>query len=187
MYTRPTGFSGVPPPGPAIPVTADSERRAGALANSVRERERHFGADRAFGFDQFRGHAHHAGFQFVAVADHAAEEIGRAAGNICEPLGDHPARAAFGGGDRGAIFGQDARDNFFQRFAVRGIKMFAESESHALGDFVEQLFGSCGIARPDARMQLNSGGRGENGGFGIGIQRVERAKRAVRLRIRGGR
>ena len=32
-----------------------------------------------------------------------------------------------------------------------------------------------GIARPDARMKLNAGGRGKNGGFGIGIVRVQRA------------
>ena len=115
------------------------------------------------------------GLQIVAVADHAAEKIGGAARNVREAFGEHAARAAFGDGDGGAIFGEDARDNFFQGFAVGGVKMFAESESHALGDFVEKFFGFGRVARPGARMELRAGGRGEDGGIGIGIQLVERA------------
>ena len=57
MCTSPTGFSGVPPPGPAIPVTPDAQRRARALANAVGQRQRHFGAHGSFRFDQLRRHA----------------------------------------------------------------------------------------------------------------------------------
>ena len=40
-------------------------------------------------------------------------------------------------------------------------------------------------ARPNAGMQLNSGGRGEDGRLGIGIQRIERRDALARLRIQG--
>ena len=53
--------------------------------------------------------------------------------------------------------------------------MIAESERHALGDFVEKFFGLGRFARPGARMELRTGWRGENGGFRIGIELVERA------------
>ena len=53
--------------------------------------------------------------------------------------------------------------------------MFAQCESHAADDFFEQLFGLRRVARPDPRMELNSGGRGENGGLGVGIHFIQRA------------
>ena len=153
----------------------DADGCASAFADAVGKRECHFGADRAFGFDHCLRNADQGSFQFVAVADYAAKKIGRAAGNISEAFGEHPSCAAFGDGDSGVIFGEDARDDFFESFAVRGIEVFAESESHALRDFVEQLFGFGGIARPGARMELRAGWRGEDGGFRIGIELVERA------------
>ena len=52
--------------------------------------------------------------------------------------------------------------------------MFAESEGHAVGDFVEKFFGFGCVARPGARMQLRAGGRGEDGGFSVGIKLIER-------------
>ena len=96
---------------------AHAERRAGAFADSIGERESHFGADRAFCFDNAPRNADEGGLQFVAVANDAAEKIGRAAGHVGEAFGEHAAGAAFGDGDGGAIFGEDARDDFFERFA----------------------------------------------------------------------
>ena len=139
MCTRPTGFSGVPPPGPAIPVTPTPSVAPVRLADSVGERQRHFGAYRAFGFDQLCGNIDQRGFQLVAVADHAAEKIDGASGNVGEPFGEQAARAAFRDGNRGAIFGEHARDDFFHRFAVGGIEMLAERERHAVHHFVENL------------------------------------------------
>src|SRR5580704_1481091 len=154
---------------------ADAESRASAFADTVGEGERDFGTDRAFRFEQTLRNADEAGFQFVAVADHAAQKIGGAAGNFGEAFGEQAAGAAFGDGDGGAIFGEDARDDFFEGFSVRRIKMFAESQSHAVGDFVEKFFGFGWVAGPGARMQLRAAGRGEDGGFGVGIKLVKRA------------
>src|SRR3984957_7511697 len=53
--------------------------------------------------------------------------------------------------------------------------MLAYSELHATDDFVENFFGLGRVARPDARMELNAGGRGEDCGFCVGIQLVKRA------------
>ena len=41
MHTVPTGFSGVPPPGPAMPVTADADIHRQALAHTLRHGLRH--------------------------------------------------------------------------------------------------------------------------------------------------
>ena len=42
------------------------------------------------------------------------------------------------------------------------------------GNFVEQFSRSGSVARPNSRMKLDSGGRSENRGFYIRIQRIER-------------
>src|SRR5580704_2611532 len=139
---------------------ADAESRAGPFADAVGEGERNFGADGAFRFDQTLRNADESGLQVVAVADYAAKKIGGAAGNVGEAFGEHAARAAFGDGDGGAIFVEDARDDFFEGFSIGGVEMFAESQSHAVGDLVEKFFGLGSIARPGTRMQLRAGGRG---------------------------
>src|ERR1700722_12287660 len=61
--------------------------------------------------------------------------------------------------------------------------MLAYSELHATDDFVENFFGLGRVARPDARMQLNAGGRGEDGGFRVGIQLVKRAHTLLHFRF----
>ena len=158
-----------------MPVIPTPMSGAGAFADAVGEGESDFGADRAFGFDHGLRNADEGSFQFVAVADYAAEKIGRAAGNVGEAFGEHAAGAAFGDGDGGVIFGEDAGDDFLEGFAAGGVKVFAECESHALGDFVEKFFGFGGFARPDARMKLRAGGRSEDGGFRVRVEFVERA------------
>src|SRR5271154_3735058 len=60
---------------------ADAESRASAFADAVSERQCDFGADRAFCFDQTLRNAYQRNFQLIAVADYAAEKIGRAAWN----------------------------------------------------------------------------------------------------------
>src|SRR4029077_14185897 len=114
-------------------------------------------------------HSNHAGFEFVAVADDAADKKSGASGDICEPLGDHASGATFSSGDGGAIFSQHARADVFKRFTLRGVEMLAESERHALGNFIEELSRSGRVAGPNARMQLNSGGRREDCGFDVRI------------------
>ena len=65
--------------------------------------------------------------------------------------------------------------------------MLAESEGHAVGDFVENFFGFGGVARPGARVQLRAGGRGEDGGFGVGIKLIERAHTGFDVGFAAGR
>ena len=103
MCTSAHGFFGRAAAGPGDAGDSHAERRAGAAANSVGERDGHFGADRAARFDHLRGHVDPGGFQGVAVGDHAAQEIGGAAGDAREPLGEQAAGAAFRRGDRGVM------------------------------------------------------------------------------------
>src|ERR1700722_7136123 len=152
---------------------AYADRRARSLADAVGESQRHFGAYRAFRLDQLCRDIDQGGFQFIAVANDAAEKVDGASGNICEAFGEEAACAAFGDGDCGTIFRERARDNFLHCFAFGGIEMLAEREGHALHHFVENLIGLGGIARPDARVKLNSRRRRENCGFGVGVKRVE--------------
>ena len=103
MCTSPTGFSGVAAGGSGDAGDADAERRAGAAANSVGQRLRDFGADRAACFDDLRGHVRPGRFQLVAVADHAAQKIRGASRNAREALGQQAAGAAFRRGDGGVV------------------------------------------------------------------------------------
>src|SRR5277367_123536 len=161
--------------GPGNAGDADAESGAGAFTDAVGERESYFGAYGAFRFDQTLRNADERNFQLVAVANYAAQKIRGAAGDVGEAFGEHAAGAAFGDGYGGAIFSENARDNFLQGFSLGGIEMFAEGQGHAVGDFVEKFFGFRSVARPGARMQLRAGGGGENGGFGVGIKLIERA------------
>ena len=65
--TVPTGFSGVPPPGPAMPVIADADVGAGALRGSRRPSPRHRLAHRAVLGDERCRHAEQIGLGVVAV------------------------------------------------------------------------------------------------------------------------
>ncbi len=62
--------------------------------------------------------------------------------------------------------------------------MLAKRQRHAADDLVEQLFGFRRIVGPDAGMKLDSGARGQDGGFRVGIRARRAARRAARLRIR---
>ena len=79
--TSPTGFSGVPPPGPAIPVIATAyvvpARRARALGHRARARLAH-GAVLA---QELLAHAEQLHLRLVRVGDEAAVEVLRRAGD----------------------------------------------------------------------------------------------------------
>src|SRR5580704_959577 len=87
------------------------------FANAIGKRERYFRAHCALRFNQLRRNANESRLQFIAVADHTAEEITRTSTEIREPLGEHSAGAALCDGNCGAIFSENARDDFFHRFA----------------------------------------------------------------------
>ena len=66
--TRPTGFSGVPPPGPATPVTGHGHVRPQPLDGAVGHRLGHLGADRAVALEQLVRHAQQPPLELVRVA-----------------------------------------------------------------------------------------------------------------------
>ena len=120
ICTRPTGFFRRSAPGvEAIPVTPILSPSACELADAVGERQRDLRADGALRLDQGRWNIHKPYLQIVAVAHDAAEKIHRTARHVRQPLREQASRAAFSHCDGGAIFGQDAPDDFFERFPVR--------------------------------------------------------------------
>ena len=93
--TSPTGFTDVPPPGPATPVTETAMSARECSKRAFGHRARHLSAHRAILLDQRRGHAEHLGLRLVRIGDEAAlEDVGRA-GHLRQDRGDQPARAGF--------------------------------------------------------------------------------------------
>ena len=72
--TSPTGFSGVPPSGPATPVTATATSALQGLARAGRHRGRGLGRDRAVLRQDLSGHTQETPLRLVRVGDHAADE-----------------------------------------------------------------------------------------------------------------
>ena len=99
-WTRPTGFSAVPPSGPAMPVTRDREVGGGMGEGALRHRARRRRADRALSRRGRRlGHAEHLLLGVVGIDDEAALDDRRRAGNFRQQARDQPAGAGFGGGE----------------------------------------------------------------------------------------
>ena len=94
--TSPTGFVGVPPPGPATPVTETAMSARELSESARRHRPRDLLAHRAVSFDQIRRHAEHLGLGVVGIGDEAALEHVRRAGHLGQHRRDQPAGAGFG-------------------------------------------------------------------------------------------
>ena len=77
--TVPTGFSSVPPSGPAMPVMATPTSAPVARSDAVRHRLGHRFADGAVRGDELGRHAEQARLRLVAVADDTAVDVGGAA------------------------------------------------------------------------------------------------------------
>ena len=78
-WTRPTGFSCVPPPGPATPVTAMPTSTPSRRADSCGHRLRHLGGHGAVGGDELLGHAELGRLDVVRIGhDAACEDVARA-------------------------------------------------------------------------------------------------------------
>ena len=96
----PTGFSSLPPPGPATPVTptpTSAPRRARAPSASARATS----AETApCALDQLSRHARLGDLHLVRVRDDPAVEVLRGAGRLGQPRRQQAARARLGGGDR---------------------------------------------------------------------------------------
>ena len=90
VYTSPTGFSGVPPPGPATPVIAIADVRAEPLARALRHRRAPFRRHRAVLLDQLGRYAELRDLDLVRVRDDPAEEDVARARDSREELRDRP-------------------------------------------------------------------------------------------------
>ena len=97
--TGPTGLLSVPPPGPAMPVTAMLDVHAQAFQRSFRHGAHHRLAHGPLGLDQPGRHAEERHLERVVIADHAAGEHLRAARNLGQPLTDEAPSARLGDAD----------------------------------------------------------------------------------------
>src|SRR3954447_12766460 len=99
MTTVPTGFSGVPPPGPAIPVIATATS-ARVRANPLRHRDRHRLADGAVLRNDVARHVEPRNLRLVLVRDDAAVYVIRAPGHVRQAGQQEAAGARFRSGKR---------------------------------------------------------------------------------------
>jgi len=93
---------------------ADAEGATNSATNAFGESDGDLAANRAFGRDKLGRNICPSGFQFVTVTNGAAKKVGGAAGDASEAFGKQAAGATFGGGDGGAISGEEFGYNFFK-------------------------------------------------------------------------
>ena len=99
-HTVPTGLSGLPPPGPAMPVTATARSTPSApLAPSAIARAT-ASLTAPSRREQRRVHAEERALELVRVGDDPTDEDVGASGDLGEPPADQPAGARLRGGDR---------------------------------------------------------------------------------------
>jgi hypothetical protein len=117
----PTGFSSVPPPGPAIPVTAieilapELPRAPCAISSATSGARR-----RRSAFSCRIGDADHLALCLVRIGDEAAVDDGRRAGNLRQGAGNQPAGAGFGRGQQLLMFAVKSDDLARRPFDIRG-------------------------------------------------------------------
>ena len=99
MCTVPTGFASRPAARPGDAGDADAVRRAEALADAARERDGDRLRDLAVLADQLRIDARQIDLRRGGVADRAAHEVRRGAGDVGDARGQQAAGARLGGGD----------------------------------------------------------------------------------------
>ena len=93
--TVPTGFAGVPPPGPAIPVIATAMSASDACKRAAGHRPGRRDADRAERLDDFLADVKIGDLGRVGISDVARFEHVRRAGDLGDGGADEPAGAAF--------------------------------------------------------------------------------------------
>ena len=118
MNTVPTGLPGVPPSGPAMPVTASPQRRARDAADARRHRLGDGRADGAVGAQERLGHAEELLLGAVRVHDHAALDVARRARDVGQPVAEEPAGARLGHRDGEPALEQEPPDHRLERVLV---------------------------------------------------------------------
>ena len=112
-----------------------ADRAAHSPANSFRERDRNFRAHRAFCQNHLRRDVSPRRLQLIAVANHAAQKIRRAARDARQSLRQQSAGAAFRRGDRRVVQRQLVRHDFFERPAVLAVRCDRSARSRNLARF----------------------------------------------------
>ena len=116
--TRPTGFSAVPPPGPATPVTATPTSAPSRSRTPVRHRRCDLGRHRAVLFDHARRDAEARLLHLVGVRDDRADEDVARAGNGGQPRSDHASGARLRGRELQAARAAEVEDDLRDRALV---------------------------------------------------------------------
>ena len=97
MKVRPTGLSGVPPAGPAMPVTATARSAPSARPGAERHGPGRLRRDRPVPGEGRLRHAEQGRLGLVAVAHDAAQEVGTGPGDLGQDVADQAAGARLGG------------------------------------------------------------------------------------------
>ena len=126
IATVPTGFSGVPPPGPGDARDADADVRSGARADALRHRRATGSLTAPCSAISGSGTPSQLGLRAVAVAHDAAVDVVGAAGHVGQPRRQQPAGARLGDGDRQLALAQQVADDRFERPAVGAVDGAAE-------------------------------------------------------------
>ena len=134
MWTVPTGFSGVPPPGPAMPVTLtaksapEASRAPWAISRAVSPETAPMLGKRLL------HDAEVAPLGLVGVGDEAfPKDFGRVR-HGGEALGDEAAGAGLGGRERLAEQGKQMDQGIFQRLVVHAVNPVAQPFPQLLFD-----------------------------------------------------
>ena len=98
-YVSPTGFSALPPPGPATPVVDTASSVPKRARAAVGHRPGDLRADGAMCLDQRAVDAQDVRLGLVRVRHDRTAEVARRTGDLRDGMGDEPARARLGGGD----------------------------------------------------------------------------------------
>jgi hypothetical protein len=123
IKTVPTGFSGVPPPGPAMPVTAIAKSDAEFFPRALGHFARDGFAHRAVLAQSFRANAEKFFLHVIRVTHHAAEKNRRRARHIRHAVRDKSARAGFRQRESFFLFRQKPHDNLLDFLVVKTVNV----------------------------------------------------------------
>ena len=156
-HTVPTGFSGVPPPGPATPVIAtpmSAATGAGMFGERARDRLAHCAVRDEITFRDLE----HLAFHLVRVRDHSAEYDIARAGDRREARAEQSAGAALGNGQR-----QPARSALLEHDRGEvgvpiGVNRSTDTLTYPSRRSLQQLVGFIRRVAPRGETQIDSVG-----------------------------
>ena len=124
--TSPTGFSALPPSGPAMPVVETREIGAEPHARALGHRARHRLRHGSVSLQQIRRHAEQRLLRLVRVGDDSALVVARRAGHGGEHRADEPAGAGLGDRDAEPARREQRTHDLLHRLLARAVDERAE-------------------------------------------------------------